>query len=70
MNLNEDLEKFVKTFDFTRNPNSLIINGGTGFGKTFSILNSEIFSLKTFFDEYFGREIRMVFLCSRQNAKT
>lgn len=69
MNLNEDLEKFVKTFDFTRNPNSLIINGGTGFGKTFSILNSEIFSLKTFFDEYFGREIRMVFLCSRQNAK-
>lgn len=69
MNLNEDLEKFVKSFDFTRNPNSLIINGGTGFGKTFSILNSEIFSLKTFFDEYFGREIRMVFLCSRQNAK-
>lgn len=69
MNLNEDLEKFVKSFDFTRNPNSLVINGGTGFGKTFSILNSEIFSLKTFFDEYFGREIRMVFLCSRQNAK-
>ena len=75
--VSEDLEEIFGSIDFEANPHGFLINGGTGLGKSFSILNDgetdggeKVFSMKRALDKRYNKKMRMAFLCSRQGAKT
>lgn len=67
----EDFANKFTSYDFEKNPQGMIINGGCGIGKTYAFLSNDEgrFCFKQSIEARSSRTQRIAFLCSRAAAK-